>query len=148
VAAISSSNDRSIGELLARTKNCSRAAQSLGGTELDQAGCSAGATAAQLGLLASTCLRVRATPDCLVAVSVSSRYRRKERAHAHGHTRSGLAAVVLLASGCATLTKGASQTITVSTDPPGAICELTRDAKLLAVVNPTPGPVSISKAPA
>ena len=56
-----------------------------------------------------------------------------------------LAAVVLLASGCATLTKGASQTVTVSTDPPGANCELTRDAKPLAVVNPTPGSVSISK---
>lgn len=56
-----------------------------------------------------------------------------------------LAAVVLLGSGCATMTKGTSQTVTVNTDPPGAICTLTRDSKPLAVVNPTPGSVSISK---
>jgi hypothetical protein len=56
-----------------------------------------------------------------------------------------LAALVVLTSGCATITKGSSQTITVDTDPSGAICTLTRDAKMLAVVNPTPGSISISK---
>ena len=53
--------------------------------------------------------------------------------------------VVLLSSGCATITKGTSQTVTINTDPHGAICTLTRDAKPLAVVNPTPGSMPIEK---
>ncbi len=57
-----------------------------------------------------------------------------------------LLALVLSASGCATLTKGGSQTVTVDTDPSGATCALTRDAKPLAVVNPTPGSVPVEKA--
>jgi hypothetical protein len=52
----------------------------------------------------------------------------------------------LLLSGCATITKGTQQTITISTDPTGAVCNLTRDAKPLAVVNPTPGSIPIEKA--
>ena len=52
----------------------------------------------------------------------------------------------LLHSGCATITKGTQQTITISTDPTGAACNLTRDAKPLAVVNPTPGSIPIEKA--
>lgn len=56
-----------------------------------------------------------------------------------------LAAIVTLCSGCATITKGSSQTVTVNTDPTGASCTLTRDASTLAVVNPTPGSVSIAK---
>lgn len=55
------------------------------------------------------------------------------------------AVVVMLTSGCATLTKGSTQTVTVDTDPSGAVCTLTRDAKPLAVVNPTPGSVPITK---
>lgn len=46
---------------------------------------------------------------------------------------------VLLMSGCATITKGSQQTVTISTDPTGAACNMTRDGKPLAVVNPTPG---------
>ena len=53
--------------------------------------------------------------------------------------------LLILGSGCATITKGSSQTVTVDTDPSGAVCTLTRDAKPLAVVNPTPGSVSIEK---
>jgi hypothetical protein len=53
---------------------------------------------------------------------------------------------VLLLAGCATITKGTQQTITISTDPAGAVCNLTRDAKPLAVVNPTPGSIPIEKA--
>jgi hypothetical protein len=49
-------------------------------------------------------------------------------------------------AGCATLTKGSSQTVTVNTDPSGAICTMTRDAKPVAVVNPTPGSVPVDKA--
>lgn len=54
--------------------------------------------------------------------------------------------IVLLISGCATITKGTQQTITIATDPDGATCNLTRDAKPLAVVNPTPGSIPIEKA--
>jgi hypothetical protein len=56
------------------------------------------------------------------------------------------AGFALLLSGCATITKGTQQTITISTDPAGAVCDLTRDAKPLAVVNPTPGSIPIEKA--
>ena len=56
-----------------------------------------------------------------------------------------LAAMVALTSGCATITKGTQQTVTVNTDPTGAICNLTRDAKPLAVVNPTPGSIPVEK---
>ncbi len=56
-----------------------------------------------------------------------------------------MAGLLMLASGCATITKGTSQTVTVDTDPGGAICRLTRDDKPLAVVNPTPGSISIGK---
>ena len=56
-----------------------------------------------------------------------------------------LCAILALLSGCATLTKGTSQTVTVNTDPTGATCTLTRDAQPLAVVNPTPGSIPISK---
>jgi hypothetical protein len=57
-----------------------------------------------------------------------------------------LLSLVLLTSGCATLTKGTSQTVTVDTDPSGAACTLTRDAKPVAFVNPTPGSVPVEKA--
>jgi hypothetical protein len=52
----------------------------------------------------------------------------------------------LLVSGCATLTKGTQQTVTIATDPNGAACNMTRDGKPLAVVNPTPGSIPIEKA--
>jgi len=57
-----------------------------------------------------------------------------------------LLSAVVLTSGCATLTKGTSQTVTVDTDPSGATCTLTRDAKPVAIVNPTPGSVPVEKA--
>jgi len=57
-----------------------------------------------------------------------------------------LLSLVLLTGGCATLTKGGSQTVTVDTDPSGAVCTLARDAKTLAVINPTPGSVPVEKA--
>jgi hypothetical protein len=63
--------------------------------------------------------------------------------------RIGLALVVTtsaLLSGCATVTKGSSQTVTIDTRPPGATCTLTRGGKKLAIVNPTPGSISVEKA--
>lgn len=52
----------------------------------------------------------------------------------------------LLVQGCATITSGTSQTITVLSDPPGATCELKRGDALIGMVNPTPGSITVSKA--
>jgi uncharacterized membrane protein len=57
-----------------------------------------------------------------------------------------LLSLVVLTSGCATLTKGGNQTVTVDTDPSGAVCSLSREGKPVAVVNPTPGSVQVEKA--
>ena len=48
-------------------------------------------------------------------------------------------------SGCATLVKGSSQSVIVTTDPSGAICTLTRKGKEIAIVNPTPGTITVDK---
>ena len=52
---------------------------------------------------------------------------------------------VISVSGCATITKGASQPVTVDTRPPGATCSLSRGGQRFAVINPTPGSVSVEK---
>ena len=56
---------------------------------------------------------------------------------------------VLLASSvlgaCATIIEGSDQTVTVITDPPGAVCNLDRDGITMAVVNSTPGTVTVDK---
>ena len=57
-----------------------------------------------------------------------------------------LFSIAVLGTGCATLTKGSSQTVTVNTDPSGAMCTMTRDAKPVAVLNSTPGSVPVEKA--
>ena len=59
-----------------------------------------------------------------------------------------LAAVQLFCVGCATLTKGSTQTVTVNTDPPGGSCTLSREGKEVAVINPTPGSIAVEKASA
>lgn len=56
-----------------------------------------------------------------------------------------LAGAPALLGGCATLTKGSSQNITVTTDPIGAICTLTREGEVIGIVNPTPGTLNVSK---
>src|SRR5213075_686126 len=53
---------------------------------------------------------------------------------------------VLLSSGCATITKGNSQSVTVNTEPTGATCLLSRDGQQIAAVNPTPGTIVVGKA--
>ena len=57
----------------------------------------------------------------------------------------GLALAGLTLSACATITKGADQTVTIQTDPSGAECRLERDGMTIAIVNPTPGSVQIDK---
>jgi hypothetical protein len=56
---------------------------------------------------------------------------------------SGTCAVWLGA--CATIVEGSNQSVTVSTDPTAATCELKRDGETIGVVNPTPGSVKIGK---
>lgn len=51
----------------------------------------------------------------------------------------------LTMSGCATITKGGSQSITINTNPSGASCTLSREGNTIGVVNPTPGTVNIEK---
>jgi hypothetical protein len=48
-------------------------------------------------------------------------------------------------TGCATIVKGHSQQINVVTKPSGAICDLQRDGKPIASVNPTPGMATVEK---
>ena len=64
-------------------------------------------------------------------------------------TRSCTSIVILAAAGlmcgCATIVKGDSQEISVTTEPAGAVCELTRGGQSVATINPTPGAVRVSK---
>ena len=55
-----------------------------------------------------------------------------------------IVALGLLAA-CASVVDGTSQTITVNTDPDGAVCEMNRDGKQIGVVNPTPGSLGVDK---
>lgn len=76
----------------------------------------------------------------------------RERERKNGNRKGGHSAILsvilgasLLFSGCATLTTSSSQTVTVQTDPPGAVCTFTRDRAVVGLVNPTPGTLSVSK---
>ena len=59
--------------------------------------------------------------------------------------RAALCSMLCLAGACSTIVEGNDQTVTVSTDPAGASCELRRGGQLIGVVNPTPGSVSVEK---
>jgi polysaccharide export outer membrane protein len=54
-------------------------------------------------------------------------------------------ALLLALSACASLVEGTTQNISVSTDPPGARCVLTRQGAALATVNSTPEVVTVKK---
>lgn len=54
-------------------------------------------------------------------------------------------AFAALATGCATITTGTTQTIGVKTNPEGADCQFTREGTLVGRVNPTPGTIQIGK---
>jgi hypothetical protein len=53
--------------------------------------------------------------------------------------------VTALSSGCATIVKGTTQDIGISTDPTGAACELKKGGSMVGSVNPTPGTAQIKK---
>ena len=48
-------------------------------------------------------------------------------------------------AGCATITKGTDQLVTIDTEPDGAVCDLFTDDKQIAVINPTPGSIKVPK---
>ena len=56
-----------------------------------------------------------------------------------------MAVTVALAPGCATITTNSRQSLTVTTEPPGAVCKVTRGAATLGVLNLTPGTLNIEK---
>jgi len=60
-----------------------------------------------------------------------------------------LALLALMASsflgGCATLTTSSSQTVTLTTEPPGAACTFKREGAVIGIINPTPGSLTVSK---
>ena len=47
--------------------------------------------------------------------------------------------LLVVLPGCATLSHGTTQQISIATDPPGASCTLTRQGLGVATVDPTPG---------
>ena len=62
-----------------------------------------------------------------------------------GRARPVLVPALALLGACATIVEGTYQTVTVVTDPPGAMCTLTRDGATVGVVNPTPASVVLDK---
>ena len=57
----------------------------------------------------------------------------------------GVLLLSLVLGACATIVEGSDQTVTVITEPPNAVCTLSRGGTTTAVVNPTPGTVSVEK---
>ena len=55
-----------------------------------------------------------------------------------------LPALALLA-GCATITTGSSQNVTLVTEPGGAACVFSRGGEIMGVINPTPGTLMLTK---
>ena len=56
-----------------------------------------------------------------------------------------MAFVLAQLTACATIVKGHSQQINVTTNPAGAVCTLERDGESVASINPTPGSVTVEK---
>jgi hypothetical protein len=53
--------------------------------------------------------------------------------------------LLLALPGCAAAVPDSSQNLTVTTNPPGASCRLERDGTAVAVANPTPATVRVTK---
>jgi hypothetical protein len=51
----------------------------------------------------------------------------------------------LALGGCATIVEGTSQTVAISTQPPGAACSVSRDGMQISAVISTPGSIKIDK---
>jgi membrane-associated protease RseP (regulator of RpoE activity) len=59
-----------------------------------------------------------------------------------------ISAAAFAVAACSTLTEGTTEQITVTTDPPGATCKLTRDGAVIATVGPTPAGVNVERSAA
>ncbi len=56
--------------------------------------------------------------------------------------------LVLLSTACASITTGTTQTMSVVTEPPGAICMVGRAGETVGIINPTPGSVTVGRSSA
>jgi hypothetical protein len=56
-----------------------------------------------------------------------------------------IAAIGAALSGCGTITQGTSQNITITSNPAGAHCDLTRKGEHVATLDKTPGTVKVDK---
>jgi hypothetical protein len=61
------------------------------------------------------------------------------------HAAAAVAALGLSLSACGTITQGTSQDITVTSNPVGAHCDLTRKGEHVATLDKTPGTVKVDK---
>src|SRR5438067_3112063 len=61
------------------------------------------------------------------------------------HYRVALVALVTLLPGCATIMEGTSQSVQITTSPPGARCFVDREGARLGEVGSTPGSVRVDK---
>jgi hypothetical protein len=57
-----------------------------------------------------------------------------------------VAALLAMVSGCATVTKGTTQPVTLHTDPQVATCDVAHELRNVASLNATPGQVTVEKA--
>jgi hypothetical protein len=62
-----------------------------------------------------------------------------------GFTAVNIFVIGIALAGCATITTGSDDLVTIDTDPNGAICRLTADGIQVAVINPTPGSIEVPK---
>lgn len=59
--------------------------------------------------------------------------------------RIGACALPALLAGCATITTGSSQNVTLVTEPGGAACVFNRGGEIMGIINPTPGTLMLTK---
>ena len=53
--------------------------------------------------------------------------------------------LLFLATACASVTQGTTQSVSITTEPAGAACTVSREGQQIGVVNPTPGTITVSK---
>lgn len=61
------------------------------------------------------------------------------------YRRFGALALLLGSTACASITTGTSQSVSVLTEPAGAMCVVSRNGETLGIINPTPGSLTVSK---
>ena len=54
----------------------------------------------------------------------------------------GLAGLV---AACSTIVEGTDQTVTVTSEPEGAVCRLMREGEIVGAINPTPGSIEVDR---